>query len=54
LPIVGREWEYRFYIDLTFDSVVRYHQALDAVRPLLNDLKILGEYRAFEPKEIEK
>jgi prephenate dehydratase len=36
LPIVGREWEYRFYIDLTFDSVVRYHQALDAVRPLLN------------------
>jgi prephenate dehydratase len=54
LPIVGREWEYRFYIDLTFDSVVRYHQALDAVRPLLNDLKILGEYRAFESKEIEK
>jgi prephenate dehydratase len=54
LPIVGREWEYRFYIDLTFDSVVRYHQALDAVRPLLNDLKILGEYRAFEAKQIEK
>ncbi len=54
LPIVGREWEYRFYIDLTFDSVVRYHQALDAVRPLLNDLKILGEYRAFESKLIEK
>jgi prephenate dehydratase len=54
LPIVGREWEYRFYIDLTFDSVVRYHQALDAVRPLLNDLKILGEYRAFESKQIEK
>jgi hypothetical protein len=39
---------------LTFDSVVRYHQALDAVRPLLNDLKILGEYRAFEAKQIEK
>ncbi|MDE7412584.1 MAG: prephenate dehydratase [Muribaculaceae bacterium] len=44
LPIVGREWEYRFYIDLTFNSYVRYRQAIDAVRPLLNDLKILGEY----------
>ena len=44
LPIIGREWEYRFYIDLTFDSYVRYHQSIDAVRPLLNDLKLLGEY----------
>ena len=44
LPIIGREWEYRFYIDLTFDSYVRYHQSIDAVRPLLNDLRILGEY----------
>lgn len=44
LPVVGREWEYRFYVDLTFDSYVRYRQAIDAVRPLLNDLKILGEY----------
>ena len=44
LPIIGCEWEYRFYIDLTFDSYVRYHQSIDAVRPLLNDLKILGEY----------
>lgn len=44
LPIVGREWEYRFYVDLTFDSYARYRQAIDAVRPLINDLKILGEY----------
>lgn len=44
MPIVGREWEYRFYVDLTFDSVVRYHQAIDAVRPLISDLRLLGEY----------
>lgn len=43
-PIVGREWEYRFYVDVTFDSLVRYHQAIEAVRPLIKDLKILGEY----------
>ncbi len=44
MPIVGREWEYRFYVDLTFSSPVRYHQAINAVRPLLNELQILGEY----------
>lgn len=44
MPILGREWEYRFYLDLTYDSYARYQQAIDAVRPLINDLKILGEY----------
>ena len=44
-PIVGREWEYRFYVDLTFDSLVRYHQSIDAIRPLLGDFKIFGEYK---------
>lgn len=45
LPIIGREWEYLFYIDLTFDNLTRFHQALDAIRPLTRDLSILGEYR---------
>ncbi|MBR5101552.1 MAG: prephenate dehydratase [Muribaculaceae bacterium] len=44
LPIIGREWEYRFYIDLTFNDYLRYSQSIDAVRPLINDLKTLGEY----------
>ncbi len=44
MPIIGREWEYRFYVDLTFSSVVRYHQAIDAVRPLTNEITTLGEY----------
>ena len=47
MPIIGREWEYRFYVDLTFRSVVRYHQAIDAVRPLTNELTVLGEYVEF-------
>ncbi len=44
LPIIGREWEYLFYINLTFADYMRYRQALDAIRPLTKDLKILGEY----------
>lgn len=51
MPIIGREWEYRFYVDLTFDSLARYHQAINAVRPLINDLRILGEYTEFENQE---
>lgn len=47
-PIIGREWEYRFYVDVTFDDPVRYHQAIDAVRPLLNDITVLGEYKSFD------
>ena len=45
LPIIGREWEYRFYIDLSFGDPTRYRQSIAAVRPLLNDFKILGEYK---------
>ena len=44
LPIIGREWEYLFYINLTFSDYTRYRQALDAIRPLTKDFKILGEY----------
>lgn len=44
LPIIGRKWEYRFYVDLTFDDPVRYHQGIEAIRPLTNDFRILGEY----------
>ncbi|MDR1121598.1 MAG: prephenate dehydratase, partial [Dysgonamonadaceae bacterium] len=44
LPIIGREWEYLFYIDLTYIDYMRYRQSLDAIIPLTKDLKILGEY----------
>lgn len=46
LPIIGREWEYMFYIDVSYDDYVRYRQSIEAVRPLLRELKILGEYNA--------
>ena len=46
LPIPGREWQYFFYVDIKFDDYNRYRQALSAVRPLIEDLNILGEYKA--------
>ena len=44
LPIPGQEWQYFFYVDIKFDDYIRYEQALSAVRPLMEDLNILGEY----------
>jgi Prephenate dehydratase len=45
MPILGREWEYRFYIDLTFDDYIRYKQAIEAIMPFTKDFNILGEYK---------
>ena len=44
LPIIGKEWEYLFYVDVTFDNLTRYRQSVDAITPLTKELKILGEY----------
>lgn len=44
LPIIGHEWEYLFYVDVTYDSLTRYRQSIDAIGPLTRELKILGEY----------
>lgn len=52
LPIIGREWEYQFYVDLAFSDMERYHQSLDAIRPLISELKTLGEYPEGRQSEI--
>lgn len=48
LPIIGHEWEYMFYVDLTYDNYNRYMQSIEAIRPLIKQIKILGEYEAFK------
>lgn len=50
LPIIGREWEYMFYVDVTYDSLTRYRQSIDAIAPLTRELKVLGEYIAARGK----
>lgn len=46
LPIIGHEWEYLFYVDVTYDTLTRYRQSIDAIMPLTRELKILGEYKS--------
>ena len=44
LPVIGHEWEYLFYVDVTFDNFTRYRQSIDAITPLVRDIRVLGEY----------
>lgn len=44
LPIPGKEWQYFFYADIKFGSYERYRQAIAAVRPLIDEFRVLGEY----------
>lgn len=45
LPVIGHEWEYLFYVDVTYNNLIRYRQSIDAIIPLTRELKILGEYQ---------
>jgi prephenate dehydratase len=48
LPVVGREWEYFFHIDLEFESFQHYQEGLQAIQPLVDHLQSLGEYPSGE------
>jgi len=44
LPLPGKEWQYFFYVDIKYEDKVRFDQSIAAVRPLMEDLQIMGEY----------
>lgn len=44
LPIIGREWEYLFYVDITFDNYQRFLLCIEAVKPLVYEINCLGVY----------
>lgn len=48
LPIIGQEWQYMFYIDVSFESSQRLQQAITAITPLTQELQTLGIYQEGE------
>ena len=44
-PIIGRPWQYRFFVDFVLEGHVTLQQALDAIRPLVIDLHVQGVYQ---------
>ena len=48
LPIIGKEWEYLFYVDLEFSDIEKYHQSLISAAPFISELYQMGSYRKGE------
>ena len=44
MPIIGKEWEYQFYVDLEINDYSLYKQSVEAIKPFTSNLQILGEY----------
>ena len=44
-PIIGKEWEYMFFVDFVINGTVGYQQAINAIEPITKDLTILGAYQ---------
>jgi prephenate dehydratase len=46
VPVIGEPWHYLFYFDLQFNETKNYHQMLHALKPLVDEMQILGEYKS--------
>lgn len=44
-PIPGSEWHYYFHADMEYESLEQFYDVLDALKPLTESLKILGNYK---------
>ena len=44
-PIIGKPWEYRFFVDFIAAGKQTHEQAIEAIMPITKELKILGAYK---------
>ena len=44
MPIIGKDWEYQFYVDLEVTDYEMYKKALESIKPFTSGLIIMGEY----------
>lgn len=45
LPIIETPWKYAFFVDVTFDEYKNFDKAKSLLNIMLEDFKILGEYK---------
>jgi prephenate dehydratase len=45
MPIIGKDWEYQFYVDIEIEDYSLYQKSLEAIKPFTSNLGILGEYQ---------
>lgn len=44
LPIIEKPWEYSFFADMLFSETQQFENAMQQVKPIVNELKIFGKY----------
>ncbi len=44
MPIMGKDWEYQFYVDLEINDFDMYQKALESIKPFTSGLMVMGEY----------
>lgn len=47
-PIIGQPWQYRFFVDFVAEGEVGWQQAMEGIRPITQDLRVLGVYEQGE------
>ena len=45
LPVVGKPWQYAFFIDVLFDDYKLFSEVIAILENIVKDLKVLGVYR---------
>ena len=46
-PILGKPWEYMFYLDVEFpDDMQKFTEAVEALKGITTDMRVLGGYRS--------
>lgn len=53
VPIVGKPFEYMFFVDFTLEGTERMKVLLDSIRPFTSRLKILGIYPKGDQNVVE-
>lgn len=48
IPVPTKEWQYIFHADMEFDSIQDFKNAIDNIRPGIDQLKIFGTYKKGE------
>lgn len=43
-PIPGSEFKYQFHVDMEFDSMKKFQQVIEKIKPLIEEIKIYGVY----------
>jgi prephenate dehydratase len=44
-PIPGTEWKYSFHADMEFDQPEQFHNVMEAIKPITEQIRIFGIYK---------